>query len=94
MAVLCLKKAGLNLISLIKAVQSSETRGDLNFHLKNSEQPKEISAWSCKCKKKGENNWMEQVRRHTVTNFYSFPLREELFVLVILAKTWILRLLF
>ena len=43
-AVLCLKEPGLNLTSLLKAVQSSKTRGHLNFHLKNSKEPKQISA--------------------------------------------------
>ena len=73
MAVLCLKKTGLNLFSLLKAVQSSKTQGHLHLHLKNSEQPKEVSAWSCKCNKKGEKNWMKQVRKHNVAIFYSVP---------------------
>ena len=42
MAVLCLKKAGFNLFSLLKAVQSSKAWGHLNFQLKNSEQSKEF----------------------------------------------------
>ena len=42
MAVLCLKKTGLNLFWLLKAVQSSKTQGHLNLHLKKSEQPKKL----------------------------------------------------
>ena len=33
---------------------------------------------------------MKEVRKHTVTSFHNVPWRGELFVLVILAKTWIL----
>ena len=46
------KKTRLNLISLLKAMQGSKTRGHLNFRLNKSEQPKQISAWSCKCNKR------------------------------------------